>query len=370
MKKFGLIRLPVLIFIFVFLSGITALAMNDSPEVEVVIESYDKTLAKGSVFASSFLEAVQKLGKDAGISVVVSKTADKDEIHSVNGITNNYVRDKGEWLGFIIREGKIIEEKDFDRIKLCSGDTAVLFYGDAKTTKIAGKMEFLENGADVLNVKISGERVVWKSENGKIVSETIAENIKGAKVHLKSMDGREQVSLTSDSGEAVFNGMEAGLYSCYAEGYNTAGLPVIVKAQSRYVLFGVENPESVTRAEFAAIAANCKKPEASGVSVNMKDISGTRYEKEIILLASGGYVSGYDDGTFKPGKPVTLLEGVVILSRFLNDEAAPETDASVPDWAGKGIASAKANGLLKGISEGYFETINSEIMEKLILNMK
>ncbi|MEA4815546.1 MAG: S-layer homology domain-containing protein [Lachnospiraceae bacterium] len=369
MKRALLLKLLILIVALAFLGCVAVFAAVEEPRVDVVIESYDKTLAKGSVSASYFSDAVQKLGKENGLSVVIAKTLKEDEIYSINEITNNYINGTGKWLGFIIHNGKLIQDENFLNMALSPGDKVVLYYGSKTDTKIASNMDFIEKDS-TLTVKIYGEQVVWNTDSGKVTSETIFESIKGAKVHLKFMDGREQVALTSDAGEAVFYNVSAGIYNCYAEGYSGKNLPLIVKTINKQFAFGINDPSSITRAEFSAVLAAYKNIVSSSGSIRISDISGAKYEKEITSLASNGYISGYSDGTFKPDKPISLLEGAVILSRFYESVPDYQAESGIPSWAGKSIATAKSNGILNGITAGYSEVINEELLIKLFLNMK
>ncbi|MFC5471344.1 S-layer homology domain-containing protein [Cohnella suwonensis] len=99
--------------------------------------------------------------------------------------------------------------------------------------------------------------------------------------------------------------------------------------------------------------------------VNFSDISGHWAEANIKQAVSDGIVSGYLDGTFKPGKTVTRAEFAVMLMNTLKpQEAGAEltfTDsAKIGVWAQKAVAQAVQAGIIKGYKDGSFRP-NAEI---------
>jgi hypothetical protein len=89
------------------------------------------------------------------------------------------------------------------------------------------------------------------------------------------------------------------------------------------------------------------------------DVAGTWAEGPVLALESLGVVSGYPDGTFRPGAPVTRAELAALLARALrlpprpaNLLAAFADGAAVPSWAAQGLAAAVGGGLLQGDAAG------------------
>lgn len=78
--------------------------------------------------------------------------------------------------------------------------------------------------------------------------------------------------------------------------------------------FGPEKP--ITRAEFATMATRYAELEDSG-EVTFSDISGHWAEKNIYKAATAGWVEGYEDGTFGPEKQITRAEVMTIINRML-----------------------------------------------------
>jgi len=73
------------------------------------------------------------------------------------------------------------------------------------------------------------------------------------------------------------------------------------------------------------------------------------------------YMSGYENGKFKPWKIITRDEAVVVLSKFAGLiipetlSANPYNDVKKNNWAARYISAAKNAGLLEYLSVGEFE---------------
>ncbi|MFS0726447.1 S-layer homology domain-containing protein [Paenibacillus sp. 1P07SE] len=94
--------------------------------------------------------------------------------------------------------------------------------------------------------------------------------------------------------------------------------------------------------------------------VQLSDIKGHWAEEIIGKAVNLGFVTGYEDGTFKPQNEVTRAQFAVMLARALmlpadNGEAARFSDQdAIPAWAGPHIASAVRAGLVTGYEDGTF----------------
>lgn len=91
---------------------------------------------------------------------------------------------------------------------------------------------------------------------------------------------------------------------------------------------------------------------------NLSDVSDERWSNNAIsTMANGGYVTGYEDGSFKPGAPITRAEFVTLAVRFYGDVVA--ADAQFPDvsthWAKKYIDKAIFYRLISGYEDGTFK---------------
>lgn len=85
----------------------------------------------------------------------------------------------------------------------------------------------------------------------------------------------------------------------------------------------------ITRAEFAAIVARFSDQSAKYLGT-FSDVSYTHWASgSIALAAKFGWVTGYEDNTFKPDQSITRAEAMTITNRIL--ERAVEEDHMLPD---------------------------------------
>jgi hypothetical protein len=78
----------------------------------------------------------------------------------------------------------------------------------------------------------------------------------------------------------------------------------------------------ITRAEFAAIASKFVEPDTSA-ALAFSDVSSSHWAYGAIQSAfSQGWISGYNDGTFKPDANITRAEAVIVLNRMLGWDAS------------------------------------------------
>lgn len=78
----------------------------------------------------------------------------------------------------------------------------------------------------------------------------------------------------------------------------------------------------------------------------------------IEALANAGYVSGYDDGSFKPNNKISRAEVASMIVRMLSleatDEDIPFTDIDASFWGKSAIIAAFNNGIVSGVTETSF----------------
>lgn len=122
---------------------------------------------------------------------------------------------------------------------------------------------------------------------------------------------------------------------------------------------GSVKPNSdVTRAQFVTLV-NKSQGYTEQASISLKDVKpGSWYYEDVAKAQKAGYVSGYDDQTFRPGNPITRQEAAVILARLLKLTES-EPPASVSDaknaqsWSRGAIGAVLDAGLMVG-SNGKF----------------
>lgn len=116
----------------------------------------------------------------------------------------------------------------------------------------------------------------------------------------------------------------------------------------------------------------------------MEDISEDAwYGDDVLDLRMNNVVKGYDDGTFRPDKPVTRAEFVTMIVRMTGEDANNEvsessfTDVSPNDWYAPYLRYAKTNDIVKGMPDGSFHPNNPisraeavQILSNLALGME
>lgn len=124
---------------------------------------------------------------------------------------------------------------------------------------------------------------------------------------------------------------------------------------------------AVTRAEFATMLARALKLELgdSGLSFADKEATPAWAQPFITVIAKAGFITGYEDGTFRANKEMTRTELAVIIVRALGLKVNPDAqldflDADgVPAWARPFVATAAEAGLIKGNGNGKFNPNDS-----------
>lgn len=92
--------------------------------------------------------------------------------------------------------------------------------------------------------------------------------------------------------------------------------------------------------------------------VKLADIAGHWAEGRIDTAVELGFVSGYEDGTFRPDNPITRAEFSVLLAQALLLTDAAKlffADAEqIPVWARAAVASMVESGIIQGYEDGSF----------------
>ncbi|WP_405105679.1 S-layer homology domain-containing protein [Paenibacillus sp. FSL K6-1217] len=120
----------------------------------------------------------------------------------------------------------------------------------------------------------------------------------------------------------------------------------------------------VTRAEFAAMIARSFGLGTTSAASTFRDTASNWAAGYIGALADKGIVTGYADGSFKPGATITRAEMVTIIGRVLDlgvlqtGTPASFTDVSSTYWAADAIRKAAAANLVKGVSPSAFAPRN------------
>ena len=73
---------------------------------------------------------------------------------------------------------------------------------------------------------------------------------------------------------------------------------------------------SITRGEFAAVAARFADSDSNAANA-FTDMNGHWAEKYVAACVANGWITGYEDGTFKPDQNITRAEAMAIVNRML-----------------------------------------------------
>lgn len=122
--------------------------------------------------------------------------------------------------------------------------------------------------------------------------------------------------------------------------------------------------DSITRGEFAAIAARFSSKEYNGENM-FSDTDGHWSEEYINRAAQEGWISGYPDGTFKPDQYITRAEAMTLVNNILNRHAKENgmldnmlkwPDNVVGEWYYTAVQEATNSHYYNRDSDGYYET--------------
>ncbi|MBO5142587.1 MAG: S-layer homology domain-containing protein [Clostridia bacterium] len=122
--------------------------------------------------------------------------------------------------------------------------------------------------------------------------------------------------------------------------------------------------DKLTRAEFATIIVRILNlEEYSSNDKPYKDISGHWAEKYINVVTASGYMQGYEDNCFKPGKFITREEVCKVLSKMNFKSGVKENiiesieyeDIAESDWSYDSVMYISKYGIVKGYADKTFK---------------
>jgi len=126
-------------------------------------------------------------------------------------------------------------------------------------------------------------------------------------------------------------------------------------------------------AKVAILADPSGQPqENGGTEAEFTDLSGHWAEENVKRLAGVGAAKGFEDGTFKPDRPISRAEFVALLVRVLGlseKQGQPFADTA-GHWAEREIAAAHAHGIVQGYRATAFapdDPITREQMAAIVV---
>lgn len=116
--------------------------------------------------------------------------------------------------------------------------------------------------------------------------------------------------------------------------------------------------EYITRAETASMLYRILDVEETGTVKEFSDIEkNSWYETAVNAMSASGIVNGYEDNTFRPDKEITRAEFVTMLmqnSGVLKFDSVPFGDVTDDMWSSDYIYSAYKSGYIDGYEDGTF----------------
>ena len=123
--------------------------------------------------------------------------------------------------------------------------------------------------------------------------------------------------------------------------------------------------KNMSRAEVTTMFARLltEQMEANkSYPASFSDVTSAHWAANYIgYMEQFGIVRGYSDGTFRPNAPITRAEFAAICCRFeqLTDGAATFPDVPASHWAAKSISYAAKRGWVTGYADGTFKPGNN-----------
>ncbi|TBL70078.1 chitobiase/beta-hexosaminidase C-terminal domain-containing protein [Paenibacillus thalictri] len=116
---------------------------------------------------------------------------------------------------------------------------------------------------------------------------------------------------------------------------------------------------AITRAEFVTVV-NRAFGFTEKAEVQAKDVDSKNWAYDQIAIAlKAGYISGYSDGTIKPGNVVSRQEVAVMLAKVLKLDTGKDADlskfkdtAKLPDWSKAAFGAVVSKGVFNGYEDG------------------
>lgn len=119
--------------------------------------------------------------------------------------------------------------------------------------------------------------------------------------------------------------------------------------------------QEITRAEFTALV-NRSFDFTERQENHFEDVPlDAWFASHVDLAVAAGYISGYDDGTFRPQEPISRQEVAAIVYRLKDLPEAPvdtlerfaDADA-IPEWSREFVAAVVEAGLMRGYDDDTF----------------
>jgi hypothetical protein len=131
-------------------------------------------------------------------------------------------------------------------------------------------------------------------------------------------------------------------------------------------------PAGSGRALAAEVSSKATEDASTQADVPFTDVTDSYASKEIAYLAGAGILSGYEDGTFAPRKPMSRAELAKVLALSLKLKEAPEAadpflDVPKDSWYKGYVGALVQAGIAQGISDTAFSPDAPVTREQMVV---
>lgn len=198
----------------------------------------------------------------------------------------------------------------------------------------------------------SSSQVEGSSQTSEESSVPEEESVSSEESSLSSESSQEEGEEASQQESSSLEDSEEDTFAAY---------PLLVTGGHAAYMHGEAGAmfypsRAMTRAEMAAMLYNLLAAKPPVTESNFEDVdSGDWYYTAVNALAEAGILSGYGDGTFRPGDTVSRAEFVAALCQCFQMEAGSSSFSDVEGhWAQEYIEAATSAGWLSGFEDGTF----------------
>lgn len=345
-------------------------------EVYLRVEGVNKTIMEGNVEADVFVKALQKLGQECDIEVIMKNSNEGQKLFSINNIENNAYGLRTGWKFYIIRNSSIIDVNDINNTTIINGDKLVAYYGDNETTKkISDIKQSYSNGK--LELEFISSVTTWIEKDNVWKPETINNTLENVSVHLLTGNKKIITKKADTNGKVNFELASPNICVYYADGYKDEGVPTIVKTDTIKDIIGINKSKNLTRAELIAILINYFEIDVNKEAENRSfpDVTDdTLYKEQIYIAASNSIVNGDENSCFNPDNEITMQELAVILCKiYENKQDTVQSNelqlylGNYSPWAESFIKSVIQKDIIKDIPDDWLQPVTTDIILSLKL---
>lgn len=358
-----------IIKLFIFLTCIIAVCnisifANKTVQINLRVEGLTDTIMQGRVEAETFIRALQKLGNEKNVEVIIAPNSGSQELYSINGIKNNNYNKNDGWKGYIIRNQNFIEVDDMFNTPILANDELVVYYGSDDTKRVTDiKESFLDNK---LTLQFISSTVTWEELNNEWAAKTTSQNLKDIEVNLMIGDKKVNTQKTDEEGKVSFDLKSPNLYTYSANGYRQGDVPLIIKVPASQKLLGLDSKKDLTRSEFVALIVNyynLTMNEQNKVLFN--DLENNQYKDQIYIATSRNIINGDGENNFSPERRITMQEIIIMLCNLNRDKPNINTISSIGDnnaseWAQPYIRVAIEKGIIENTDYDWLIPVKAE----------